>query len=562
MKKKKFKKKRQICKPKDDITVGASRGTERSSKLPARYKNDFEVYMLINHVENIPTCYKDLDSRPDKMKWLKAIERELESIHKNDTWDVAERPLNGDIIDTKWVFAYKPLETNNELKYKARLVARGFNQSHQFDYGETYAPVARFSTLRILLAIAIENNFYVEQMDVTTAFLNGVVESEIYITPPEGTKFCNSNKVFKLKKALYGLKESAKRWNSAFTQYVSSLNFQQSDNDSCLFYKRSTEGTVYLLLYVDDIILTGDNKNLLTETKKHLQAKFEMKDKGILKHFLGFEIEYDREQGQVAISQKRYIEKLLKKFNMEGVNPKSVPIEPKLQISKQQSVIDYGVPYNELIGSLLYLINSRPDICFAVNYLSQFTNHVTKEAWTHAKNILAYLKGTINQKLTFTRENNFSLNLNADADWGNDINDRKSITGFVIRLGNKTIFWKTKKQHVVSFSTAEAELISLSYGLQELVYIKKLVLDLGIENSRITIYEDNQPCIKMIKNPYDNCRVKHLDIKLKYIAETIKNNNINLVYVSSKTQLADGFTKGLDKKDILLFCKILGLLID
>lgn len=516
----------------------------RVSKPPVKY-DDYELYMAgISFVENIPHNYEELQNRSDKEEWLKSINRELDSIVENNTWEEVDRTLEMKILDTKWVFSYKDLESCETEKYKARLVVRGFAQEKNRDYQEVYSPVAKMSTIRLLLVVGNQFGFYFEQLDVKTAFLNGILNENVYIYPPKGVT-CKSGKVLKLKKSLYGLKQSSKCWNNEINGFLLELGFTRSDNDFCLYSLKSESGKLYLLLYVDDIILCGPDLMLIKEIKLKLMAKFKMKDKGNLRHFLGLEIYYDRKNGILRLSQSRYIQSILCRFRFEMCKPSAIPIDPKLRLEPCEYDLT-GKPYRELLGCLMYLmLGTRPDICFVLNYFSRLQDRASDMAWNHLKKVLRYLKGTSNMGLEYRRQNKQELVCYVDADWGGDTVDRKSVSGFVFKVFGNSISWATRKQNCVALSTTEAELIALSISVCEGLWLKRLLCDFGIETKKVIFCEDNQGCIALIKSPENNRRVKHIDLKYHFLCEHLQNGSICISYIESKHQQADILTKGL-----------------
>ena len=331
------------------------------------------AFDAVSFVERAPKDFQELENREDKNSWIQAMRREIESINKNNTWSQVVEPKDAEIIDTKWVFAFKPLEKIREDRYKARLVVRGFAQEKTFDYDEIYSPVARMSTLRTLLAIGNQNNFYFEQLDVKTAFLNGHLKENIYIYPPEGIKV-QIGYVLKLNRSLYGLKQASKCWNERINKFLLDLGFKRSENDFCLYLKGSSGRLLYLLLYVDDIVMASPELEIINKYKEKLMREYEMKDKGELKHFLGLEINYNKQNGILKISQERYILGILKRFNMENCQGVRTPIDPKLKLTLTNSEKnETDKPIKELIGCIMYLmLGTRPDISYTVNYLSRY----------------------------------------------------------------------------------------------------------------------------------------------------------------------------------------------
>lgn len=539
------------------------RQKRRDSKLPSKY-NDYEMYMAFDacsFVENVPDSFDELKDRSDKNHWLKAVERELKSINENETWEIVKRPNdNIKILDTKWIFSFKSLEENELDKFKARLVVRGFAQDINKHYNDIYSPVARMETIRTLLIIGNEFKHHIQQLDVKTAFLNGILDEDVYIYPPQGV-ICNSDKVLKLKKSLYGLKQSSKCWNDKINTYLISIGFYRSENDYCLYISDCKNDKIYLLIYVDDIILSGVNLEKINKVKCQLMSEFKMKDKGILKHFLGLAIDYDREEGILKLNQSRYAESILKRFEMENCKSSLVPIDPKLKLNVCTDPKNLTTkPFRELIGSLMYLmLGTRPDICFSVNFFSRFQDKATDEIWGYLKRVLRYLRGNTNVCLIYHRNQSKELCCYVDADWGNDTIDRKSITGFVFKLYNNTVMWCTRKQKCVSLSTTEAELIALCSSVCEGLWLRKLLFDFDINFNVITYFEDNQGCIALIRNPCNNRRVKHIELKFNFVCDYVKSGNINIIYIESSKQQADILTKGLQGPSFLKFRDLLGL---
>lgn len=544
----------------DDMTKTRPK---RTVNVPVRF-NDYEMYAAneaISFVENIPTNYDDLEHRKDKNKWVEAMDREIKFIDDNETWEAVPTPKNTKLLDTKWVYTIKPFEIDEKDRFKARLVVRGFAQERDFTLDEIYSPMARMTTIRTLLAVGNQNRFIFNQLDVKTAFLNGILKEDIYIENPKGIT-CKEGHVLKLKKSLYGLKQSSKCWNDRINEFLISLHYKRSESDYCLYIKHTKSGTLFLLIYVDDIILASVEQDLIDKCKKELMEGFKMKDKGNLHYFLGLEIEYDRNKGIMRINQNRYTNNILKRFNMEHCKPCSIPIDPKLKLlTIKIEETDQRKPIKELIGCLMYLmLGTRPDISFAINYFSRYQEKNETEVWSNIKRLLRYIQGTKDSKLTYLRsQKELPLTCYVDSDWGGDLADRKSVSGFLIKIYGNTVSWVTRKQRCVALSSTEAELIALSISIQEGIWIKKLLLDMKIMNIKLKVYEDNQACIALIKNPGNNRRVKHIDLKYNYISENVERKEIELEYIPSNRQQADILTKGLASVQFKFLRNLIGL---
>ena len=320
-----------------------------------------------------------------------------------------------------------------------------------------------------------------------------------------------------------------------------------------MYSKVVNNGIIYLLLYVDDIILAGPNLEHTEECKKHLLKEFEMKDKEDLKHFLGLEIYYSREEGILKIDQKKYLKGILKRFNLEQCNSCLTPIEPRLNINPEKENKEHE-PVRELIGCLMYLmLGTRPDISFAINYFSRFQDRNSNEVWTHLKRLLRYLKGTIDYELIYKRNAGaLPLICYVDSDWAQDVQDRKSISGYLMKVFGNTVSWVTRKQNCVALSSTEAELVAMCAAIQDGLWIKRLLKDMHVKVPVLKVFEDNQACISLIKNPENNKRVRHIDLKYNYISDGVKKGIIVIEYVGTKYQLADMLTKGLSRVKLKL----------
>ena len=384
---------------------------------------------------------KTFNEAIDQEEWETAINKELESHNKLGTWEKSKLPEGKRAVDTTWVFKTK----ENGLK-KARLVPKGYQQ-----YGEEsmYAPVARLSTIRMVLSLAIHNGWEIKQLDVPTAFLNGKLKTEVYIKPPEGIQE-KEGIVYKLKRALYGLKEAPKCWNETFNTFAANQGFSRSKSDYCLYKRDKT----IMVIYVDDILITGEQ---IKETAELLKNQFGTRDLGELKEFLG--MEFTRGENTLRISQKKQINKVLKIFGMEDSKGAKTPMEANFRVDPEAQIIK--VLYREIIGGLMYIsMGTRPDITYAVSYLSRFLDKPSQDTWVAAKRILRYLKETKGLCLTYTKHNSKSLIGFSDSDCGGEVKDRKSVTGGAIFFNNDLVEWISRKQQCVALSSTEAEYIA------------------------------------------------------------------------------------------------------
>lgn len=403
-----------------------------------------------------------------------------------------------------------------------------------------YAPVARYQTIKMFIANALQNNQKMTQLDIPTAFLHGELDIEIYLKIPEGVTIDKECNVVKLKKALYGLREAPRKCNERFNKFTEKNGLRRSGNDFCLYIGDK----VWLLLWVDDIIISGTNSPIII---KELENEFAAKNLGELKNFLGMEIKL--QDNKNCITQATLIEKMLTKFKMEECKPAITPMMTNFQVETLQ--IKENIPYRELIGSLLYVATiSRPDITYAVVFLSRFLDKPTEQLWQAAKRILRYLKYTQDLALIYERTSptdEDKLLAYADADWGGDHLDRKSVSGCIVYFNNNPVSWSSKKQNVVAQSSYESEYIASAWTTSELIYLKGIHKDLSVKNVQTTLMIDNQSALQSVQRYENSRRSKHIDIKAHFIKDIVAKGLIELKYVPSSENVADMFTKPLPK---------------
>jgi len=469
------------------------------------------------------------------------MNHEMNCLAKNQTWQLVEKPKGVKILDLKWVFTNKI-----DNRKKARLVVRGFQQEEILE--DLYSPVAKVQTLKLLLAYCCQLGLSIEQMDVETAFLNGNIKSEVYVKQPPGFED-GSNRVCKLKKALYGLRESPRAWYECFDDYIQKLGFKRSNNDYCLYIGTGKNENIFVILFVDDLLICGRDKKKIDEIKIDLSTRFSMKDLGKVEMYLGIKINYDVKVGKMTMDQSNYIESLATKYNIESAKLYQTPMEQNLSIEPAQSVPEH-IKYRNLIGALLYISTStRLDISYSVNYLSRFQNLYDETHYKYAMRILKYLYLTKNLKLTYTRNVNAEiLDCFVDADWAGDKTDRKSTTGYVIRLFGNVIYWKSRKQGSVTKSSTAAEYVALSELVSEVIVIKNVLLEFKVNIDKpISIYEDNSGAISIAKFGNLTKNSKYIEVHFHFVNESYEKGIIKIVKVNSEENLADILTKALGR---------------
>lgn len=400
---------------KEEITTSNS----RPRKLPSRFA-DYEMNFdedehlalsALSYADEVPESLEIAKTRSDYKYWKEAVDEEIKSLTKNNTWTIVERPKDSRLIDSKWVFRLKRDQDGQIKKYKARLVARGFMQKEGFDYEETYAPVARLTTLRTLLAIINHENLEVQQMDVKSAFLHGTIEEDIYMKIPEGF-VVKDGLVCKLNKALYGLKQAPYRWNYRFNEFAERHQLKRSQHDPCLYVKTTESSVIYLLLYVDDIIIASNRIDEIKFLKQKLSQNFEMHDMGDLRQFLGINVR--KTNDGIYLNQRKYLLNVLERFGMSDCKESKTPMEANIYFGEnketENTLLVKGKPVRELIGCLMYLmLCTRPDLSASLNLCSRAQSNPTEQLWISLKRILRYLKGTVDYELFYNKNSDIDL---------------------------------------------------------------------------------------------------------------------------------------------------------
>ncbi|CAJ2635918.1 unnamed protein product [Trifolium pratense] len=478
-------------------------------------------------------------------KWREAVLEEMKALEKNKTWSVMTLPDGKKTVGCKWVFTVKYNSDGSIERYKARLVAKGFTQTYGIDYSETFAPVAKLNTVRILLSLAANLDWPLHQLDVKNAFLNGDLEEEVYMDIPPGFEDKFGSNVCKLNKSLYELKQSPRAWFEKFTYSMKKQGYIQGQADHTLFTKFSQDGKiVVLIVYVDDIVLTGDDIVEMARVKEKLALDFEIKDLGSMRYFLGMEVA--RSKDGIVVSQQKYILDLLKETGMSGCRPADTPMDPNAKLWEKGSVpVDTG-RYQRLVGKLIYLSHTRPDIAFSVSVVSQFMHSPFEEHLEAVYRILRYLKANPGKGLFFKKTSERNVSIFTDADWAGSITDRRSTSGYCAYVWGNLVTWRSKKQGVVARSSAEAEFRAMAQGICEGLWIHRVLEELKMKiELPLKLYSDSKAAISIAHNPVQHDRTKHIEIDRHFIKEKLDAGIICLPFVTSSQQTADILTKSL-----------------
>ncbi|KAJ9544167.1 LOW QUALITY PROTEIN: hypothetical protein OSB04_023874 [Centaurea solstitialis] len=508
------------------------------------------VCLYVNFIsENEP---KEIDDALRDSAWVSAMQEELAEFIRNNVWLLVPRPRKRTIIGSK----NKLDEIGTIIRNKARL---GYRQEEGIDYDETFAPVARLEANRLFLAFAAHMNFKVFQMDIKNAFLNGKLNEEVYVAQPPGIvdpKF--PDHVYKLNKALYGLKQAPRAWYDTLSTFLLSKGFVRGKIDSTLFLKKYPKHILLVQIYVDDIVFGSTNPKLCEKFELLMKSEYKMSMMSELTFFLGLQIKQS-EKG-IFINQGKYVLDMLKKFDLTSCTPMKTPMAPPLSLDKDSKGKPVDVTlYRGMIGSLLYLTGSRPDIMYSTCLCAHYQAEPKESHLTAVKRIFRYLKGTPNLGLWYSKDSGFDLTAYSDSDFAGCKIDRKSTTGGCHLLGGKLVSWTSKKQNSVSTSTAEAEYVAAGIYCAQVLCLRNQLQDYDKQLSKIPIYCDNTSAIAIANNPVLHSKTKHIEVRYHFIRDHVMNGNIELHFVPTEYQLVDLFTKPLDVTRFNMLISELGI---
>lgn len=514
----------------------------------------------------LPKNWQSAMKSENSEEWRKAWKREYESLVSNNVFETVNRPTDKNVVGSKLVFSHKRNPSGKVERFKVRLVAQGFSQTYLADYEETFAPVVRLPSLRTILALAASKGWKIEQMDVETAYLNGDLDEEIFMRIPEALAKESEDKVWKLKKSLYGLKQAGRQWNIKFNQTLTKLGLKRLESDHCVYVAED----LILAIYVDDVLITSSDLRRITDMKRALERSFRMKDLGELTFIVGIHV--DRVGNDIVIHQRRQIEDLLNKYGLEAAKGTRLPMQKSPRITKDGLINEEGKvvnttgdevetkAYQSLVGSLMYLAQgTRPDLGFAVGFLGRYASEPKEIHLRLAKGVLRYLKSSV-IGIRYTYRAAFPiLEGFADSDFAGSLDDRKSTTGYVFKLGSGSVSWKSRKQPTVALSTTEAEYMAYSDACSEALWFRNFLNELKGQQRMIKINADNQGAIALVKNPVYHQRSKHIDTRFHSIREHHANGNIELTYLQSNQMIADIMTKPLSTLQHETLIKRLGM---
>ena len=529
---------------------------------------DMLIIAAAQDASDDPKTVSEARSRPDWALWKAAMDKEIDTLEKAGTWTTISRPAGKNIIGSKWVFRIKRKDDGSIEKFKARLVARGFTQIYGVDYFDTYSPVAKMASVRTVLAMAARFDWDIESFDFNGAYLNGTLDDdeELYMYKPPGYESQGEPKVKRLHKSLYGLKQAGRKWYDTLTRSLADLGFSASSADPGVFLAKPGKHLLILAIHIDDCILTGSSPELIFQYKSKLNDCYALTDLGPIHWLLGIKITRDRSARTISLSQTSYIDSIVSRFGLSDAKSYSTPMVPGIIHSRNECPSDpqevdrmKKIPYREAIGSLMYAsVATRPDITYAVSALSRFLDNPGDIHWEAAKRVLRYLSGTKDLTLTYGEERQ-DLTGYTDAD-GASHEHRHAISGYAFLIDGGAVSWQSRKQEIVTLSTAEAEYVAATHAAKEAIWLHRLIFELfPIPPSTTTLYCDNQAAIKLAIEDNYHARTKHIDIRFHFIRQVVTDNTLTLIYCPTDDMTADILTKSLPKWKVSTHTCTLGL---
>ena len=490
--------------------------------------------------ERDPANFNEAISQEDSDLWITAMKEELSAHDANDTWTVDPLPSGKKPVGSRWVFKRK-MKDGRVDRFKARVVAKGFSQIPGIDFHDTFSPTLAYSSLRLILALAVNHGWGLRQLDVVTAFLKAKLPADevVYMSPPPGLDI-PAGHALRLQRCLYGLKQASHHWNQELHTTLLRLGFVRSNADPCIYLKFDRDdGRLVALVgvYVDDMIIGGEDRSLKAAVAG-LKSKYEITDEGQPRHLLGITINYDRQAASLSLSQKTYFEKILRTYGMENCHAASTPAacrrleEPEDPMCEEEAAYMEKTPYRSLVGALMFaMTQTRPDIAYAVGQVARYNQKPRRIHWTACKRILRYLKGTIDHGITYTKSQPFLPVYYCDADWAGDQQSRRSHGGFCSIMSGGPITWRSSRQKLVALSSCESELIAITDAVKDTLWLREALQDLDVDlEGATTIFEDNQGVIAISANNRGKSqRTKHISTRYFCIQSYVSDGHVRCV---------------------------------
>jgi hypothetical protein len=510
---------------------------------------------------NTPNSWQEALRDP---KWRQSMEEEIETLRRMKTWELVDLPPNRKAIKNKWAFKLKQNEKGEVYKFKSRLTACGYSQIENVDFEETYAAVGSRNTLRYMIALTASKGLHMRQIDFESAFLQGELKEEIYMQQPSGFSD-GTNRVCRLRKSLYGLKQSSAVWYETISKFILSMGYEVSKVDPCLFLQnKSQELPSYIFLYVDDMLLISDSLHTLDKIVAEFQRQFSIKDLGKPKHILGIELIHTT--NGIWIGQKSFAMELVKTFLRHDARPISSPCTSYPEESYKTLDENHHKKYRSLVGGIQYLSQvTRPDLSFIGSLLGKFVSSPADVHWELAIRCLRYLKHTLDEGLFYQKDfdahpdkdNYDQLTFYSDSDYAGDPLERRSRSGVLSELSGTAIYWRSKQHQSISLSSCEAEYYAIVDNMKEAMNIRLLNWELFnrasfpgehiiTELPTITLHVDNTSAMKTTKNASISDSMKHVQVRYHWIKEKVRLGDLHLQYVRTEENDADMFTKPLN----------------
>jgi hypothetical protein len=505
-------------------------------------------------------------ARPDADAWEAAMREELASLQSKGVYELVSLPPDHKAIDLRWVFSYKLRPDGCVERYKARLVAKGYTQQWGIDFYEVWAPTGRLAAYRLLLAHAAHHGLPVYLLDFKTAFLNGHLQEEIYVTQPPGFSDVQDNCVWRLRRALYGLKQAAHAWHQVLVEALQALGYRPSQVDPAVYIRSTPDGVIMLHTHVDDCAATGPSTAVRSDFSA-LLARFEGRELGEIdgQVFLGMYHERDWSTNTIYISQPKHVHTVLTAFGA-GAKPVSSPLDHKVVLSTTSVHDKQEHPqlssYAALVGSLMYIAScTRPDLCFSASLLARFMSNPSDQHMAQALRAVRYLSKTQEYRLAIGRARTSSdaLVVWSDSDHAGCLDSRRSVAGHVVSILGSTVHWRSVRQSAVAKSTMIAEYYAASSAADECVYFRQLLSELGYELGPTPLMCDNESACSILEKPVINDRSRYAAVNAHYVRERVSLQEIKIVSARTDEMLADCMTKALTPDKHLAACKMLGV---
>lgn len=544
----------------DEAPVAEQPALRRSSRVSAKPWRPYDGEITVTQgLTDTPLTVTECKSRPDWPQWQAAINTELQALTATHTYEVVKLPEGRKALPTRWVFKLKRDSVGRVQVHRARLAVKGFHQKPGIDYEEVFAPVSRHATFRTMVSIVCQEDMEMHQMDVRTAFLNAQLDEEVYVKIPEGAGD-TANYVWKLNKAMNGLKQAPRAWYKTLRKSLNSLGYFQTNADPSLYIKQTPKVYSMILVYVDDLLIAGRFPEV-ESVKNEIAKIFEVKDEGEATFFLGISIKRDRTNRRVWLGQTKYALEIIDRFGLSECKPRRIPLDANLQLSKNKGEpnLELLTTYQEMVGALLYLSNcTRPDIAHAVGMLARFMSNPCEDHAKAAKQVLRYVAGSTKMGIEF-KPSKKGITGYSDADYAGDPDKRKSTSGNVFILNQGAISWSSKLQGTVAASTCEAEFIAAAMATKEALWLKMLLHEISGGCEAIDLYVDNQGALKLIHHPHAHQRTKHIDVAYRFVQEYVERGEIHCQYVGTTDMVADCLTKSLSVTQFLKNITSMGL---